>query len=307
MSQQASVGWETTSGLYWERLGERSARPPWLFIHGGGCTGACFRITPDGRRGWAELAAERGNECWVTDWPGSGRSGRTEMLEVDYSYVVAGYVRLLWDIIAEPVVVLCHSMGGPVAWKLVEEAGELVAGVIAVAAAQPGNVSAKGEVRLDDGTKITVHFPASGVDFTVRRDRPYRYGDSYLLGQGIATSKRFPWEHLDAQRSSSVPLSPRLAIQRLGYDGGLPAVEDPSKFAGMWVRWIAGPEDPAHTLEIESPAIELLTSWGADAQMVWLPDRGIEGNGHFLMAENNSDEILGLIATEVEAGVAKRV
>src|SRR5205814_6737134 len=62
--------------------------PPWLFVHGGGASGACFRETVDGRPGWADVLAAEGAECWVTDWPGCGRSGGRDPLAVRYADLV---------------------------------------------------------------------------------------------------------------------------------------------------------------------------------------------------------------------------
>src|SRR4051794_41970911 len=93
---KARVGRETHSGLYYENLGEGTAgRPPLLFIHGGGVSGDHFRATPDGRMGWADLLAGRGYQVWVTDWPGTGRSGYRDIAKLEYDDVVDGYRRVL--------------------------------------------------------------------------------------------------------------------------------------------------------------------------------------------------------------------
>src|SRR6201999_4581011 len=131
MSERARVGWEKESGTYYEIFGERAgSAPPILLIHGGGATGASWRATPDGRRGWADLLVERGYECWITDWPGTGRSGNRNGIDIDYGDVVDGYRRLLRDVIGEPAVVVCHSMGGAVTWQLVQYESPLVTGVV---------------------------------------------------------------------------------------------------------------------------------------------------------------------------------
>lgn len=309
-SAPARVGHEPASGLYWELLGPETPAfdPPLLLIHGGGATGACWRATPDGRRGWADLLAERGHRAWVTDWPGTGRSGNRNGLEIGYEDVVAGYLALLRDAIREPVVVICHSMGGAVAWQLVEHAPELVAGVLSVAGAYPANaMRGSSTVVSDDGDVAVVDFGDTGVRMTVDRRVMNLYGDGYVYEQGIATSTRFPREHVDAMRAGLVGLPPRMLLQRLGVEPGLPRVEDGDGFAGTPIRLLTGGEDPAHTREIEERTIALLRGWGADAELVWLPDRGIHGNGHFLFFESNSDELLDVVAEQLAAvGVRAR-
>jgi pimeloyl-ACP methyl ester carboxylesterase len=203
--------------------------------------------------------------------------------------------------IARPVVVVCHSMGGAVAWQLVQHESDLVAGVVAVAAAYPANVVARSEVVSDDGSVAVIDFADTGVRMTVDRRVMNLYGDGYIYQQAIATSTRFPLEHVAQLRAGLVGLPPRMLLQRLGVLEGMPGVDDPAGFVGKPIRLLTGGEDPAHTREIEDRTIELLRGWGADAQLIWLPERGIEGNGHFLMFERNSDQLLGVLAELIAA------
>jgi pimeloyl-ACP methyl ester carboxylesterase len=302
---RARCGHERVSGLYWELLGERRALArPLLLIHGGGSTGACWRATPDGRAGWADLLAARGYECWITDWPGTGRSGNRNPLEIEYRDVVDGYRRLLRDVLGEPAVVVCHSMGGAVAWQLVEHEGSLVAGVVSVAGAYPANTPPRSEPLRDDGRVAEVVFGDTGVGFVVDRQAPYLYEDAYIYEQAIAGSRRFPIQAVHELRAGMVGLPPRMLLQRLGVLQGMPAVERPEAFAGTRIRLVAGDEDPAHTRAIEERTLALLRSWGADAELVWLPEHGFDGNGHFLFFERNSDELLDLIAEQLNAVAA---
>jgi pimeloyl-ACP methyl ester carboxylesterase len=296
---EARVGNEVATGTYWELLGERGDGPPLLFIHGGGATGACWRATPDGRTGWADLLADRGYECWLTDWPGTGRSGNRNGLEITYGDVVEGYRRLLRDVIGRPATVVCHSMGGAVTWQLVQHESDLVAGVVSVAGAYPANVVARSEVVSDDGDVAVIDFADTGVRMTVDRRVMNLYGDGYIYQQGIATSTRFPMDKVEELRAALVGLPPKMLLQRLGVLEGMPVVDQPAGFEGKRVRLVAGGEDPAHTRAIEDRTIDLLRGWGADAELVWLPELGFEGNGHFLMLEANSDEILEVVADQI--------
>jgi pimeloyl-ACP methyl ester carboxylesterase len=306
MSGHARVGWEKESGLYYEIFGGRANdAPPLLLIHGGGATGASWRTTADGRAGWADLLVERGYECWLTDWPGTGRSGNRNGLEIEYGDVVDGYRRLLRDVIAEPAVVVCHSMGGAVTWQIVQHESDLVAGVVSVAGAYPANVVARSEVVSDDGHVAEIVFADTGVQMSVDRRVMNLYGDNYIYQQGIATSTRFPRDLVDDVRAGLVGLPPKMLLQRLGVLDGMPVVDQPGGFRNKPIRLIAGGEDPAHTREIEERTVGLLSDWGADVELVWLPDRGIEGNGHFMFLEENSDELLDVLVEQLGAVAAR--
>jgi pimeloyl-ACP methyl ester carboxylesterase len=300
------IGHEPSSGTYYELLGEGNDGTPVLLIHGGGATGACFRGTLEGGPGWADLLAERGHRVWVTDWPGCGRSGNRHLIDLEYADIVDGYRRLLREVIAEPVVVVCHSMGGATTWQLIEHEGDLVAGVVAVAASYPGNNPPSSTILEEDGAKLTFVFDETGVRFTLDRSRGYIYEDDYIYNQGISTSMRFPRDRVEQMRAGLVPFPPRMLLQRVGLLPGLPAVNDTAPFAGKHIRLVAGTEDPAHTIETERSTTEMLRGWGADAELVWLGDRGITGNGHFLFFEDNSAEVLAIVAEQIDAvaGVA---
>ncbi|MDH7795200.1 MULTISPECIES: alpha/beta fold hydrolase [unclassified Beijerinckia] len=301
--RHAAVGREPSSGLYYEIMGEGSSyRYHLLFIHGGGSTGDVFRATPDGRLGWADQLAAQGFRCWLTDWPGTGRSGYRDILTLQYQDVVDGYIHLLRDVIQEPVVIVTHSMGGPTTWKLIEALPDLVAGVMGVATGYPGNLAAKNsKVITDDGRVVHFTFGDTGVTFALDRQKPYVYDDAYVYKQAIGASKLFPMQAIAAFRQSFSAISPLMILQRTGIMPGMPVVEHTTGFANKHIRLIAGSNDPAHTREIEDRTADLLRQWGADANVVWLPDHGITGNGHFLQLELNSDEILDLLIKELRA------
>lgn len=298
--RRARCGREVESGLYYEIVGDPTEFPvPILFVHGGGGTGANFRSTPDGRLGWADILAERGYRSWVTDWPGAGRSGYRDLTQMVYDDVIDGYLRLLRDVIREPVVVVPHSMGGAVAWRLVERLPHLVTGVIALAAVHPANLDTKAELVSDDGDVVVVRFALTGVPFIVDRRKPYVYEASYVERQGVADSERFPREAIPQLFAGHQGMSPKMLLQRVGLVPGMPIIEKTDSFAGKRIRLMAGDRDPAHPRALEQRTVDCLCSWGADATLVWLPDRGLAGNGHYLMGESNSEDVLEIFVEQL--------
>lgn len=293
-AMRASVGIEPESGLYYEILGDGTGYPhPLLFIHGGGGTGRTWRSSLGGGAGWADLLAADGYECWVTDWPGQGRSHYRDLLTLRYTDAIDGYISLLRDVIRRPVVILPHSMGGAIAWRLVEELPDLVAGVVGIACVYPANVQDPPEILSDDGTVVHLRFADTGVDFHVDRSRPYTYESQYFAKQSVAGSKHFDPAWLP--RMGGSVMGPMQLLQRVGAIPGMPTIERTASFAAKRVRLMAGNEDPAHTLRIETRTAGLLRSWGADAEVVWLPDEGIVGNGHYLPGELNYLDVLSVV------------
>ena len=303
MARTAPVycGYEAASGLYYEVLGVGGdSSPPCLFIHGGSGTAAVFRVTPDGRAGWAELLAADGHPCWLADWPGMGRSGGPDIVDVDANAVVDGFASLLRDVIGVPTLIVCHSAGGSIAWRLAELAREYVAGIVALSPSNPGNIGPRADVVERSSEAITLRHPQTGIHITVRTDQHYIVTRETVTSQWIGTSTRFPLEHIDAFRHSLVPMPPKLVLQRLGAHGGMPSVADTSTFEALWVRIVVPANDPARTLENTLPLVDLFRSWGADGDVIDLAGRGIAGNGHFMFCELNSDEVLDLVLNEVK-------
>ena len=54
-------------------------------------------------------------------------------------------------------------------------------------------------------------------------------------------------------------------------------------------------EDLDHPREEDEGIVTWLNENGAKAEFIWLADRGITGNGHMMMLEENSDEIADLM------------
>lgn len=255
-------------------------RPPIVMLHGGFHNGSAWLATPDGREGWAPFFARRGHEVYVMDWPGHGRSPSTpDFTQLSTADVGRALAALLQQ--TGPAIVFAHSAAGPVAWWVAENFRDQVLAVVGLAPGAPANL-----VPAQDGAgRHAMHAPP---------DRP-AFVDRAFIAQYWANSPRFPAPALEAYARSIGPESPRLLNERFNIGGSGLYLQHPERLAGLPVLVVTGDHDPRHPQETDGALARFL---GAD--FAWLPDRGICGNGHMLMIEDNSAQIAALVADWLE-------
>jgi pimeloyl-ACP methyl ester carboxylesterase len=152
-----------------EPTGGRTGKPPMFLIHGGAHTGACYLMTADGRPGWAHAFAQAGYRVVIPDWPGSGRSGYVPYDDLIGETVVAGLGKALVTV-GEPAIVMTHSMSGPYGWKLLEQYGDHIAKIVAVAPGPPGNIQAAATIASETPEKLEVR---GTTNYTLDRKAPF--------------------------------------------------------------------------------------------------------------------------------------
>ena len=59
---------------------------------------------------------------------------------------------------------------------------------------------------------------------------------------------------------------------------------------------MTGDHDARHPREVDEATARYL-----GAEFVWLPERGIRGNGHMMMIEDNSDELAAMVLDWLDA------
>ena len=111
----------------------------------------------------------------------------------------------------------------------------------------------------------------------------------------VGDSRYFPRDRLADYAASLRPIAPKLWLERQNIHGSQLRVSDPQKLAGKRVLVITGTEDLDHSREVDGAIVTWLNQNGARADFCFLADRGIVGNGHMLMLEQNSDAIAGII------------
>lgn len=93
--------------------------PNVVMVHGGGHTGSCYLMTAEGKPGWAYRFAERGYRVAVPDWPGHGRSSAVDLRTLTGEQVCQSLAALIASL-NRRVVLLTHSMGAALGWRVAE-------------------------------------------------------------------------------------------------------------------------------------------------------------------------------------------
>ena len=182
-------------------------KTPIVLIHGCCTTGAGFISTPDGREGWAKYFVRNGWITYVVDMPGHGRSPMPEdYATMSLQHAVDDTVVLLKKI--GPSVVLVHSIGGMVGWKLCETVPDQVAAIIGVAPVPPANMP---KDSFPAASAIGQSFKSSGTGGAgpyLPEDKPAWYKPEAAKG-AFASASLFPVEAMDQYYASLVPESAR--------------------------------------------------------------------------------------------------
>ncbi len=173
------------------------------------------------------------------------------------------------------------------AWWIAETAPSCVAAVIGIAPGAPANIlpvlpddpDAVAKLRDDESLGCPVMMP---------EDRLVVVGEAFIQAYW-ANSPRFPAQAFQQYAHSVVPESARLFNERFNIGGQGLAIRDPANLA-MPKLIVTGDLDLRHPRAVDEATAQYI-----GAEFIWLPDRGIRGNGHMTMIEDNSDEIAGLL------------
>jgi len=264
------------------RLVSPRAPVPLLLWHGGGMTGVNWETTPDGRPGWQMFFLRAGFDVFVSDAVERGRASWAPYPQV---YAEAPYFRTAKE-----------------AWEETFRFGPA------------------GSWHTDPALRrphAGLRFPTAAFDAFLNQFAP-RWGCNDVLTQRAynALLGRMPDGAIVLTHSQggnfgltaavACPDRVRAVISLEPSGAPDPAEHDPRLVAGVPHLFIRGDYLDQHSFWVSSrPASErwrdALRDAGCDVTWIELPERGIRGNTHALMADDNSDDIAGMVLEWMQA------
>jgi len=305
---------------------------PIVIFHGNGQTGVDWQQTPDGRAGWAYYLIDQGYVIYMVDypargrstyipggvhgdlgirtveqletiwtnvgekgsfplkdnhtqWPGTGQRGdpifdtfiKTQVQFAGRSTEMARYAAMdLLDTIGRPVILLTHSQGGGVGWGIADGRPDLVRAIVTV---EPGGP----QISPVDTANVAYRDRLGNVwgptNYPLTYDPPVN--DPAELAVYLEEEGDQPGEiacYLQEEPARQLVNFADIPVVSISADGTYHRV-----FDGCIPKWI--------------------NQAGGNAEFVRLEDYGITGNGHMMMLELNSDDIIAFIHGWIEDNV----
>lgn len=266
-----------------------------VFLHGYGQSGKTWETTPDGRDGFQNIFLEKGYSTYLVDEPRRGKAGRSTVPgnisarpddQLWFNTFRIGEWPNYYDNVAVPkdqesLDQFFHAMTpdtGAFDQNVVTEAMTAVfeksgEGVLIThsAGGGPGWSTAmrsdkvKGVISLEPGT---FPFPAGEVPETEKTTSPFP-----------AAGMSVPME--DFLKLTKIPIV-------VYFGDNIPTGDTPVE------NW--GQDNWRVRLNLARKWEQVMKKYGGDAKVVYLPDIGVKGNTHFLMADLNNREVADVMA-----------
>lgn len=276
---------------------------PLVLVHGGGGQGTDWMTTPDGRPGWARLLVEQGYAVYVVDRVGLGRS--------PYHPDVIGPMGGVFPYEAGRGLFAPDDVADQqTAWPWDRDPGsaemdQLVAamGPMHAELAVSQELDADRLARLLDriGPAVLVTHSAGGpVGWLTADARPELVrgivalepmGPAFAEAPGLGT---LFW----GMTSAPIRTEPAYASAEEAQAAGASALTLPG-LHGIPVALVTGGASAFATFRDEFA--DILTRSGAPTDVVHLPEHGVEGNGHGLIFEANSEQVLDRVVGWLES------
>lgn len=285
--------------IYVEALGNPSDHAM-LFIPGGYHTGVCYLTTPDGRPGWATLAAEQGHYALVTDIPGTGRSASHVFEHIDGQFVIDAYAEFIRSL-PGTVTIFVHSMSGFIGFKLAEMLPGKIIRVVAIEPSMPGNIHepASPETESTEYVQLTYR----GLPFNIDMTKATHASERAIARFTTEGSKKllFPKHVANAlaqYRASLCTAHPKLLYELLNVNGSKPSLNNPGRLKNTRVL-IVTTDDPLH-VDDDPKIVDFLRRHDVEVTFWRDGEHGTGGNSHMMMVEQNNHDLFAEIVTWIQ-------
>jgi pimeloyl-ACP methyl ester carboxylesterase len=263
-----------------------------IMLHGNASNGLYWKITPDGRIGWADYFAQQGFNVFVPDWPGVGRSQYIESALVDNTLLETAFGDMI-KILDQKLIVFTHSSSGPFGWKLLENYSKYISHLVAISPGPMGNIQPITNV-LSESNSI-VEAQMGPITYKIDLNSPIVLGIDFYLKKFIGSGTQFPLENLDSYIGTLVPARSKVMYERLNIKDSAPKIITLKNSLNTKVLVLVGDRDPDYPKEFVEKTVNFLKENKIDTTFYWLADFEIIGNAHMLMVEKNNQEIADLI------------
>jgi pimeloyl-ACP methyl ester carboxylesterase len=263
-----------------------------LMLHGNASNGLYWKITPDGRTGWADYFAQKGFDVFVPDWPGIGRSQYFEPGLIDNAVLEKAFGEMI-EILNQKLIVFTHSSSGPFGWKLLENYSKFISHIIAISPGPMGNIQPITDILSESNSLVEAKM--GPITYKIDLNSPIVLGKDFYLKKFIGAGTQFPLENLDSYLGTLVPARPKVMYERLNIKGSAPKISTLKNSLDTKVLVVVGDSDPDYPKEIVQKTVNFLKENKIVTTFYWLSDFEIFGNAHMLMIEKNNLKIADLI------------
>jgi pimeloyl-ACP methyl ester carboxylesterase len=319
-----AAGGRMHGAMYVELWRGEAGRPwPVVMIHGGGQTGSCFTVKPDGGGGWAQAFARRGFASYVIDEPARGRSPYDPEADGPLQPVFAAET-------AERVFTAAarHRLW-PSAEKHDQWPGPGTPGdpifdrFYASQVPMRRDHAAMEQAAMEAIVALLREIgPAILIAHSQGCPRGWRVADAVPdLVKGLVAvepmGRPFCWT-VELAKAFGIP--PDTLCHPFGLCIGPLTYDPPTDDMDERLRWRA-PEnrgrrrlpnlahvpiaivsaDASYHRNSDLEIAEFLTAMGVENRLLKLEELGLAGNGHMMMLERNSDAIAAALVTQIEA------
>lgn len=276
-----------------------------IFLHGYGQSGKSWETTPDGRDGFQNIFLERGYKTFIVDQPRRGRAGRSTVAgnisaqpddQLWYYNFRIGVYPEVYDGVAFPrdaesmnqffrqmtpdTGARAESIVPDAMIEIFERAGEGIL-ITHSAGGGPGWETAirtdkvKAVISLEPGT---FPFPENELPEVEETTSPFP-----AAGTPVAMA--------DFLKLTKIPIV-------VYFGDNIPSGDKPVK------NW--GFDNWRTRLNLAKKWAQVMKKYGGDVEIVYLPDVGVRGNTHFMMADLNNVEVANVMEKWLKSkGLAK--